>query len=154
VHEPAREVQLGGAEDDRVEVVVAEQEVAARCEHAGDLAEEGVDGQQGLERVVADRRADAGVLERQRLVEVGDHRLQARIGGERGLELRLAPLDADQLDLGPEPLAQRGERQPAAAAEVDDARERRLRERRREAVMALAHCAPSRSSRSARASPR
>ena len=133
---------------------MAEQEAAARHEHARDLREQGVRGGERLERVVADGAAEARVLERERLVEVGDHDRELRIAGERGLELRLAALDADQLDVGPELLAQRGERAPAAAAEIGHARRRRLAERGGQPPVARIHCAPSRSSRSARASPR
>jgi hypothetical protein len=150
VHEPAREVELGGGEHDRVVVGVAEQQVAAGREHARDLGQERVGGGQRLQRVVADRAAEAAVLERQRLVEVGDDRGH----GERRVQLRLAPLDPDELEARPEALAQRRQRGALATSEIGHAGQHRLRERGDEPPVALLHCAPSRSSRSARASPR
>ena len=81
-----------------------------------DLGEEGVDGEQRLERVV-DRRADRGALERQRLVEVRDH---GGTAGRSPASARPAARAARRrpAPARPWPLMQGREGPAAAAAEV------------------------------------
>ena len=115
--EPSREVNVRGVEDHRVEVCVAEQQVPVWAKQARDLPQEPTLIREALEHVVADRRIDATVLERQRGPQVGAHEPDMRIASE---ELRRFSLNSDELDPGAESLAQRLQRLSAATAQIHD----------------------------------
>lgn len=119
MHEPAREAEVLGGEDDGVEVGVAEDEPPAALEDAGRLEKEGVGVGQDLQDVEAHRPVEGAVPEGQGLGEVGDHHPQARVaceGRQRLLGPRVDPHERA-------PRAHAGgdlhQRVAATAAEVD-----------------------------------
>lgn len=117
--ESPRERDVRRVEGHRVEVRVAEQQMAAGAQHACDFFQEGLLVRQALEHVVADRRREASVSERQRPVQVGCYEPHVRVQGDALEQFGHLPLDTDELDRRAKALEQRSHRRPGSTAEID-----------------------------------